>query len=195
MCADRYSDRERVELFLERAEKLRNNSLIRLGRMKAVRFMSNYEEHKGAWFDLLGARNEPLNMESFEALVATFRLIYMKKEPTHIEKVYDAVVRSLPAAHYYEIEHFKENWQRALQESSHFAAGDGDFIPLDEVLNNWLYGEVFHSDKDKRKFVKVWGKHLEAEVVFIVNFLCRYNFWLEDYFRERIDERMFRFID
>lgn len=195
MCADRYSDRERVELFLERAEKLRSNSLFRLGKMETVRFMSNYEEHKGSWYELLDAHNEPLDMEDFEAFATTFRLFYMTREPTYIEKICDAVVRSLPATHHHKIKYFKENWRRALQEQSHIAADNGASMPLHEVLDKWLYGEVFHSDRDKRKFVKSWGMRLEAEVVFIVKFLCNFIFWLEDFIRKGMDEQILRFTE
>lgn len=193
MGKDGYSNFERVELFLERVEKLKNNSLIRDEKLKRVSFWSKYDEEKGHWFELLGTNNEPINMESFEALIATFRLIYMQKEPTHIEKVYTVVYDSIQLDKRHKVQSFKQNWQRALEENSHLVAEGGEFIKLDDVLKNWLYGELFHSDKRKRKFVKKWGKPLEAEVVFIINFLCPYIFWLGDFIQDGLDKNLFKF--
>jgi hypothetical protein len=189
MSSDGYSDYERIELFLERVEKLKNNSLNSEGKLKRISSLSKFDEEKGHWHEILGADNQPINMESFEALVAAFRLVYMDKEPTFIEYVYDVVYTSLDPAHHHKIQHFKDNWQRALDEDSHFVAEDGGYIKLDKVLKNWLYGELFHSDKAKREFVKRWGKPLEGEVVMIINFLSHYIFQFKDFIIQALDQK------
>jgi hypothetical protein len=190
MGNDGYSDYERVELFLERVNKLKNNSLVREGKLKRVSSWSKFDEATGYRHELLDIDDKPLDMESFEALVAAFRLIYMEKEPTYIEKIYTIVYDALPSHERLNIQYFWQNWQQALEEDSHLSAEDGNFIKLDKVLKNWLYGELFHSDKDKREFVKKWGKTLEAEAVFIINFLCHYVFWLGSFVEEAMDKKL-----
>lgn len=194
MGNDGYSNLERIELFSENVNKLKHNSLIRNDKLKVVSFQIKYNEEMGHWFELLGTNDEPINVESFTALVVTFRQIYMKTEVIHIEKVYDAVYDSLQPDQRHKVQYFKENWQRALEEDSHLVAEDGGFLKLDDVLKNWLYGGLIHSnDKSKRELVNKWGKPLEAEVVFIVNFLCHYVFWLAEFVQDGLDRNSFNF--
>lgn len=184
-----YSDQEQLELFLECVQELKNNSLIQQEKLKRVSFLSKYDEKLGHWYELLDVNNDPLNLESFNFLIMTFRLMYMDGEPTNIRTIRNIVRQYTPMDRLEWVDNFGRKWNNALQEESHIVNEEGGFLKLDKVLDNWFYGKRFHSDKEKRDFVKHWGKPLEAEVVFIINYLCVLVFDLGDFVVQALEEK------
>lgn len=193
MTKKSYTPSEKVQLFLECVEKLKANSLIREDKLKRVTSLNTFDEFNGWKFELLDANREPVNMESFTALATTFRQIYMKKEPSYILEVYSHVCDAIQIDQRQRIQAFGHNWELALQEDTRLIGDDGTFIKVDEALRNWLYGGAFHTDKSERDFTKKWGIHLEAEIVFIVNFLCQMIFWFDGFLRDGLKKKLFNF--
>lgn len=183
-----YSDRELIELFVERVEKLRNNSLIREGRLERLTFdfFSDPEDRR---FEILDASGVPLNSESFDSLVMAFRLMYLPDEPTNMRTVRKVLRSHCPPERLQTLETFGKNWNRALEEHTHLHQANGKFVTLDELLKNYLHGVMFHSDKEKREFLNKWGRFSQAQFVFAVNFLLPYIFWLGDIAKQALEQQ------
>lgn len=192
---EKYSDRELLELFVEHVDKLKRNSLIREGRLKRVSFMSMYEEGKGSWYELRDVNGDLIDMERFEALVVTFRLFYMEGGDTNIRKICDVAYKCIASERRETVANFRQSWNVALNEDTHLMSASGGFESIDTVLRNYLNGKVFHSDKEKRNFVKRWGEPLVGETVFIINFLRPLIIWFGDFVTEGLQKDWFDFSD
>lgn len=191
----KYSDRELLELFVEHVDKLKGNSLIREGRLKRVSFMSMYEEGKDSWYELRDVNGDLIDMERFEALIVSFRLFYMEGGDTNIRKICDVAYQYITRERREAVANFRQSWNVALKEDTHLRSASGGFESIDTVLRNYLNGEIFHSDKEKRDFVKRWGEPLVGETVFIINFLRPLIIWFGDFVSEGLQNDWFDFSD
>lgn len=190
---EKYSDKELLELFVERVEKLKRNSLISEGKLKRVKFRMAYEDGKGTWFELLDVNDEPINTESLDSLLATFRHMYMQSGNTNFRKIAGIARQHSSSEHVPAIDAFNGNWSKALREETSLLSDDDQPEKVSTILENYLNGELFHDDKSKRDFVLKWGDVLVGEVLFVVNFLRFHIIGFGDFIAEGLANGWFDF--
>lgn len=184
----RFTRHEQLVEFVRLVEKMRQNSLIRDGRLQKVK--ANFKLSKdGVILAIIDAAGAELDMERFDALCMNFRQTIMEKEAINVKAILKTLLACSPYNQREKIETAQLNWETALTSDSNLMKNDTEFFSLQEILDYQFYGGKFHTDKEKSEFVRLWGDLLTAEFVMIVHYLINWILQIGILAKTAIDDK------
>jgi len=150
----RSETREALELFVEKADKLR--SLTYLERAEEIRFSWAWKDDKGEELEIIGP-----DKEQVEAFVLTLRFFIQKKEHSSFRWLWNNVLDDPGLS-----DHWKQELERIRDKLNEYLDKPPKVIPLKirgeatitcgEILHTFIYGDLAHVNADKRKKYKKW---------------------------------------
>ena len=149
-------DLARLQSFREAARQVRVATIIDKGLGANVNV---WEDASGQ----LHISSDLLDREAFVALSASLRLVYMEKEAAHLYGVCNVLWRHASEdvhEHIAAIRGFYSEVLRTAAGGFTLTTETGSrLVRSEELLEAWMYGEVFHQDPDKRQLLQLLRKH------------------------------------
>jgi hypothetical protein len=139
----------RLQSFREAARQIRAATIIDRGLATSVHV---WEDNSGQ----LHVSCDLLEREAFVSLAASLRLVYMDKESGHFLSVCKVLRRHAPHEVRKQILAIRGLYMEGLRATAGaftLTTGAGTrLVRPREVLEAWMYGEIFHQDADKKSF-------------------------------------------
>ncbi len=145
--------KDTLNLFKRQVDKLRSNKDF----FKNLKLVIEGNQKEGAVVEFIKRPDE----KSVKSFLIDFRPFYLQSESINFYKICNLLYRNLINKQLKEeIKWAREAWNNLLERKGKGKAGHirlklgSKDILSEENLNNWMYGEYFHINKNKRKVLE-----------------------------------------
>lgn len=141
------SNKERFEIFAQRASELRELRLIRQGIDPSFTIKWETVSQRMTY------HTTPPDEESLRSFLLTFRQFVSKGEPIFVSRIFNDAIRFMSSGELREeLVKAKDAWQQSFNKTGEVAVViDQQNITGEYILDLWINGYYFHNDPDKRQ--------------------------------------------
>lgn len=190
------SDREILELFLERVDELAHTNLATSGGL-SIEHHIRYDQTSGLTTEL----REP-DENDLRAYLLTFRQFISEGEPVFIGRIYNLCARLFTDDELKrKVADARKHWALAQKYSGMKLVVNGHEYSAAEVCGWFINGQYFHSDPDYRAKIKEMERFPLDREIFRFHFLnfvveaSRHALYLSGIIRYAMREGHFAFVD
>lgn len=142
-------EKDRLILFLERVNELKENKLIREG------YESGFKVKWTAESGVLDFEFTQPEEVHFRSLLIDLRQFLLKKEPIYVSRIYNICKRAIRKPQHIEfIEKSRRYFDESIKSSAIRLNFDGKQFTPDIIWDEFINGVYFHNDSEKRESIK-----------------------------------------